>query len=165
MALQLDGAHQILPLVQTPFDERNGIVSPDGRWLAYEANDSGSYEIYVRPFPGVTGGHWQVSTSGGTQPRWAPSGQELFYRGADGALMRVAVTGRPAWTAGAPTKVLDGHYVVSTAGNFPRNYDIAADGQRLLMIKAAGSDATSTPPQIVVIQHFDEELKRLVPAK
>jgi hypothetical protein len=75
------------------------------------------------------------------------------------------VTGGPAWTAGAPTKMLDGHYVVSTTGNFPRNYDIAADGQRFLMIKAAGSEATGTLPQIVVVQHFDEELKRLVPAK
>jgi hypothetical protein len=52
---------------------------------------------------------------------------------------------------------------VSTGGNFPRNYDITADGQRFLMIKAPGGDATGAPPQIVVVQHFDEELKRLVP--
>ena len=65
MQLRLDGAHEVTPLVQTPFTERNGEVSPDGRWLAYEANDSGSFEIYVRPFPDVAGGRWQVSTGGG----------------------------------------------------------------------------------------------------
>ena len=140
-------------------------MSPDGRWLSYEANDTGTFEIYVRPFPDVNAGHWQVSTTGGTQPLWAPGGQELFYFAQDGALMHVAVASGPAWTAGAPAKVLEGRYVVSTGGNLPRNYDIAADGQRFLMIKAPGVDATGEPPRIVVVQHFDEELRRLVPAK
>jgi serine/threonine-protein kinase len=166
LALSLDGKHQVTPLVKTPFDERNGIMSPDGRWLAYEANDSGSFEIYVRPFPDVNSGHWQVSTSGGTQPLWARNGQELFYVAPDGALMRVGVTRGPTWTAGAPTKVLEGRYVARVpGGNFPRNYDIAPDGQRFLMVKAVGTDATSAPLQIIVVQHFDEELKRLVPVK
>ena len=165
MALRLDGTHQILPLVQTPFNERNGIVSPDGRWLAYEADDSGSFEIHVRPFPAVNSARWQVSTSGGTQPLWSASGQELFYIAPDGALMRVAVATGSAWTVGAPAKLLEGRYVTNQVGIFQRNYDIAADGQRFLMIKAPGGDATGVPPQIVVVQHFDEELKRLVPAK
>jgi serine/threonine-protein kinase len=163
-AVTLDGTHQVRPLVQTPFDERNGIVSPNGRWLAYEANDSGSFEIYVRPFPEVGRAPSQVSTSGGTQPLWAHDGRELFYFAPDGALMRVAVADGAAWSVGTPTKVLDGRYVTRPAGNVYRNYDIAADGQRFLMVKAAGSDATGAP-QIVVIQHFDEELKRLVPTK
>jgi hypothetical protein len=78
-------------------------------------------------------------------------------------LMRVVVAGAPAWKAGVPTKALEGRCVVSTGGNIPRNYDIAADGQRFLMLKARGSDATDVLPQIVVVEHFDEELKRLVP--
>jgi eukaryotic-like serine/threonine-protein kinase len=165
MALRLDGTHQILPLVQTPFNERNGIVSPDGRWLAYEADDSGTFEIYVRPFPAVNSGRWQVSTSGGTQPLWSASGQELFYIAPDSALIRVAVATGSAWTVGAPTKLIEGRYVTNELGVFQRNYDVAADGQRFLMIKAPGGDATGVPPQIVVVQHFDEELKRVVPAK
>jgi len=165
MALRLDGSRQALPLVQTRFNESNGAVSPEGRWLAYDANDSGTYQIYVRPFPDVTRGQWQVSTSGGRQPVWARSGRELFWVAPDGGVMGVAVAGGPTWTAGAPTKVLEGHYVVSTLGSgFPRDYDIAADG-RFLMMKTAGNDAASAPPQIIVVQHFDEELKRLVPAK
>ena len=74
MRMTLDDTRAISPLVRSPFAERNGIVSRDGRWLAYEANDSGRFEIYVRPFPKVDGGRWQVSTDGGTQtavePRW-----------------------------------------------------------------------------------------------
>jgi len=165
MALRLDGTHQVLPLVQTPFDERNGIVSPDGSWLAYEANDSGVFEIYVRPFPDVNRGHWLVSTNGGTQPLWARGGQELFYFARDGALMAITVAGGSAWKPGAPTKILEGHYVVSASGTLHRHYDTVADGQRFLMMKAAAGDATAAQPQIVVVEHFDEELKRLVPTK
>jgi serine/threonine-protein kinase len=165
MALRLEGPHQVLPLVQTPFDERNGVVSPNGRWLAYEANETGAFEIYVRPFPDVNTGHWHVSTNGGTQPLWARSGEELFYFAPDGALMRVAVAGGPAWSAGAPTKVLEGRYIVKLRSSISRNYDIGGDGQRFLMVKATGGDATAAPQQIVVVQHFDEELKRLVPTK
>ena len=105
------------------------------------------------------------STNGGTQPVWGPKGQELFYVAPDGALMRVAVSGGGAWTAGAPTKVLESGYVTNTIGLYQRNYDIAPDGERFLMLKAAGKATTSAPPQIVVVQHFDEELKRLVPVK
>jgi serine/threonine-protein kinase len=162
MALPMNAARQVVPLVQTPFDERNGVVSPDGRWLAYDANDTGTFEIYVRPFPDVTRGHWLVSTNGGIQPLWSHSGQELFYLAGDGALMRVAVGSGPAWSAGPPAKVLEGRYVVNV-GNQGRNYDITADGQRFLMMKANGT--SEVPPQIIVVQHFDEELKRLVPTK
>jgi serine/threonine-protein kinase len=155
----------VVPLVQTPFTERNGVVSPDGRWLAYEANDTGIFEIYVRPFPDVTRGHWQVSTSGGMQALWSRSGQELFYFALDGGLMRVAVASGSAWNPSAPTKTLDKRYDVDSGGLFIRNYDIAPDGQHFLMVKLGGSSAVGVSPQIVVVQHFDEELKRLVPVK
>jgi serine/threonine-protein kinase len=100
--VELDGTHRVTPLVQSPFAERNGVISPDGRWLAYEANDSGRFEIHVRPFPEVKSGHWLVSTTGGTRPLWAPSGQELFYASPAGALMRVGVERGPSWAATAP---------------------------------------------------------------
>ena len=79
LQLALDGTRRVTPLLQTKFDERNGIVSPDGRWLAYESNSSGPTEIYVRPFPKIGDGQWLVSTAGGTRPLWARSGKELFY--------------------------------------------------------------------------------------
>ena len=115
LQLALDGTHRVTPLLQTKFDERNGIVSPDGRWLAYESNSSGPFEIYVRPFPNVGGGQWQVSTAGGRQPLWARSGKELFYVGADGALLRVPVEASGAtWNAGTPMKLLEGRYYTGT---------------------------------------------------
>ena len=153
------------PLLQTKFEELNGIVSPDGRWLAYESDSPGRREIYVRPFPNVGGGQWQVSTAGGTRPLWARSGKELFYVGPDGALLRVPVEASGAtWNAGTPTKLLEGRYFtggVSTG----RTYDVSPDGQRFLMIKAPGTDATAAPPSLIVVQHWDEELKRVVPTR
>ena len=116
LQLALDGTRRVTPLLQTKFDERNGIVSPDGRWLAYESNSSGSFEIYVQPFPNVGGGQWQVSTAGGRQPLWARSGKELFYVGADGALLRVPVEASGAtWNAGTPMKLLEGRYYTGAA--------------------------------------------------
>ena len=95
MAMELDGTRRVTPLVQSRFTERNGTISPDGRWLAYEANDSGRFEIYVRPYPDVNSGLSVVSTAGGTKPIWARSGQELIYVSPTGALMRVGVTRGP----------------------------------------------------------------------
>ena len=112
MMLTLDKDRRVQPLVQTPFVERNGEISPDGRWLAYESNDSGQFQISVRPFPDVNKGHWQVSTGGGTQPLWARNGQELFYLAPNGALMSVRVERGTTWTAGTPTTLIDGQYYV-----------------------------------------------------
>ena len=163
MQLRLDGTHAVTPLVQTPFSERNGEVSPDGRWLAYEANDSGRFEIYVRPFPDVSSGHWQVSTDGGTRPLWARDGHELFYLAPTGALMRVGVARGSTWAATAPTKLFEGRYG-APAVFLGRTYDVSPDGRRFLMIKPVGSpDATDAPASFVVVQHWVEELKRLVP--
>lgn len=162
MMLTLGKERKIEPLVQTPFFERNGEVSPDGRWLAYESNESGQFEVFVRPFPDTNKGRWQVSTGGGTQPLWARNGQELFYLAADGGLMRVPVTRVSEWAAGAPARVLQGRYYRGL-GNVPRGYDVSLDGKRFLMIKPAGLDQSAPPASIVVVQNWLEELKRLVP--
>ena len=154
------------PLVHTGSAERNGEVSPKGRWLAYQANDdSGSFEIFVKPFPDVNSGRFKVSTGGGVRPLWARDGRELFYLTPGGALMRVGVEPGPTWSATAPTKLLDGRYF-APGGNPGRTYDVSKDGQRFLMIKQGGaSDAGATPTSIVVVQNWIEELKRLVPTK
>ena len=157
------GARRVTPLVQTRFNERNGMVSPDGRWLAYEADDSGQFEIYVRPYPEATRGLWQVSTGGGTRPLWARTGQELFYVSPTSALMRVGVERGPTWAAGTPTKLLNEGYFTVPGANAGRTYDISPDGQRFLMIKVGGGSDQAAAPQIVVVQNWFEELKRLVP--
>jgi serine/threonine-protein kinase len=165
MALAMDKDRKAEPLVQSQmYAERNGEISPEGRWLAYQSNESGQFEIYVRPFPDVNSGKWQVSTMGGTRPLWARNGQELFYVAPDGALMRVAVERGPAWRSGTPAKLFENNdgWAIS-ANNFGRSYDISADGRRFLAIKSA-AEQTGAPSNLVVVQSWFEELKRLVPA-
>jgi serine/threonine-protein kinase len=165
--LTLTAAAQPVPLIETRFDERGGIVSPDGRWLAYESNSSGDYEIYVRPFPAVNDGLWPVSTAGGTQPLWEPNGRALFYIAPDGALMMVALNARaPAWSSAPPVRLFAGRYFRGGPGTTVRQYDITADGQRFLMMRdeSRSGDANQSNP-IVVVQNWDEELKRLLPAR
>jgi serine/threonine-protein kinase len=165
--VELDGTHKVTPLVQSSFNERNGIVSPDGHWLAYEAADSGRYEIYVRPYPDVNSGHWQVSTAGGTRPLWASNGQELFYvLAGSGAIMRVGVERGPSWVATTPTMVVkEGYFTVGGGSAVSRTYDVSSDGQRFLVIKNGGGAETPAAPKVIVVQHWTEELKRLVPTK
>jgi hypothetical protein len=101
------------------------------------------------------------------QPVWARDGHALFYLAPDGAVMRVSVGNDRVWAASAPTKVVERGYVAGSGlvgGNPFRNYDVSADGQ-FLMIKAGSTDEVDMSQQIVVVQHFAEELKRLLPAK
>jgi serine/threonine-protein kinase len=164
MAIELDATRRVTPLVQSPSIERNGTVSPDGRWLAYEANDSGLFEIYVRPFPEVNSGRSQVSTTGGTRPIWTRSGQELVYVSPTGALMGVGVARGSSWEATTPTLVVKEGYLTNLNW-WGRSYDVSRDGQRFLMIKEGGGDRTAAPVSIIVVQHWVEELKQLVPTK
>jgi hypothetical protein len=130
---------------------------------AYQSDESGRDEIYVRPFPKFDAGRWQVSTDGGMQALWSRNGRELFYRSATGAVMRVAIETGATWTAAAPVMLFDGPYYFGGGGIFGRSYDVSPDGQRFLMIKQGdGSDQSAAPPSIVVVQNWFEELKRLV---
>ena len=163
MAMALD-ARRVEPLVQTQFNERNGDVAPDGRWLAYESDASGKFEIYVTPFPKVaSAGEWPISTAGGTRPLWAPNGQELFFVAPDGAMMAVRVAPQAnVWRSGSPVKLFGGPYATGAPAS-GRNYDVSKDGKRFLTVKSPPSDQ-SAAPQIELVQHWAEELKRLVPA-
>jgi serine/threonine protein kinase/Tol biopolymer transport system component len=154
------GLSRVEPLIQTPFIERNAEVSPDGHFLAYESNESGRNEIYVRPFPEVERGRWQVSTGGGTQAAWARNGRELFYLDGSNRLTAVPVqTTGATFSAGNPIRLFDRAY--TTPVGF-RTYDVSPDGQRFLMIK---EDQNATTPGMVVVEHWSEELKARVPTK
>jgi Tol biopolymer transport system component len=152
-------------LVQTPFGEMNAEISPNGRWVAYQSNKGGMFQVYVQPFPDVDSGNWQVSANGGTRPVWSRNGRELFYE-TGRSMMAVGVeTTGSTFTYGSPTKLFDtsGYYF----GNQGRTYDVAADG-RFLMIKLAGDarpNSGAPPPSLVVVEHWTEELKQRVPGK
>jgi eukaryotic-like serine/threonine-protein kinase len=153
------------PLIQMPFEEYNAAFSDDGRWLAYQSDTSGRFEVYVRPFPDVTTSQSLVSTAGGTEPVWARDGGEIFYRSPKGAVMRVPISAGASWKAGTPTQLFESpSYVFDGRGQ--RSYDVAPDGKRFVMLKNTDtSGPRTTPPRIVVVQNWFEELKRLVPAK
>ncbi|MCH8269243.1 MAG: PD40 domain-containing protein [Acidobacteria bacterium] len=106
--LPLEGERKPQPFLQTQFSEGPAVFSPDGRWLAYVSDESGRFEIYVQPFPGP-GGKWQISTGGGTEPVWSPSGQELYYRNSD-QMMAVDISTQPTFTVGKPRLLFRGRY-------------------------------------------------------
>jgi len=147
--------------METEFVERNAALSPDGRWMAYQSIESGQWEVYVRPFPDVNGGRWQVSSGGGGWPLWSPDGRELFYVASEG-MMAVPIETEPTFTQGTVDLLFD----LGPYERFLRNrrIDISPEGDRFLLLKeGGGSDETAETTSIHVVLNWFEELKRLVP--
>jgi len=155
------------PLLQSRFAEGNAEISPDGHWIAYQSNDSGRNEIYVRPFPNVNGGRWQISNAGGTRPTWARSGHELFFVAANStALMAVAVQLAPQFSYGNPIALFDtSKYFLSGAVSNGRTYDVSGDGRRFLLVTNpdAGNSTTPTSATMTVVLNWFDELRLKVP--
>lgn len=118
-----------------PANESAAAVSPDGNWIACQSDESGRYEIYVRPYPDVQSGRQLVSQVGGTRPRWNRDGGELFYfvEGEPTTVMAVPVPGQPGGRFGAPEIVVQGDHEAPNLGS--QVYDVSRDGQRFLMLK------------------------------
>ena len=158
--VSLRGAPRFEPLLKTGDQEMNAELSPDGRWLAYQSQENGHWTVYVRPFPNVDGGRWQLAMEA-IQPRWSHDGRELFY-GHDRSLMRVSVTPGPTWMAGTPKKLFQGAYVWSGNRYAGRQYDVSADDQRFLMLKAVPrKDPTAAGSSLTIVQNWLEDLKGL----
>ena len=155
--LPLQGNRRPRPFLRTPFPEGWARLSPDGHWLAYVSKELALTEVYVQPFPDG-GGKYQISTTGGTEPVWSRDGRELFYRNGN-KMMAVDISALPAFSAGKP-KVLFESADYDRISTTP-DYDVSLDGQRFLMLRAAGPQ--SATPYVVVLNWF-EELKRLAPA-
>jgi eukaryotic-like serine/threonine-protein kinase len=159
MALDKDRHTEML--LTTTFDESNPEVSPDGRWLAYQSNESGSdHQIYVRPFGNVNASRRQVSINGGTRPVWSGVGRELFYYVQPNTIMAVPVKLGSELGLGAPRIAVRGSY--ASALGHDRHYDISPDGKSVLLLKETDEQ---NPPQAIVVLNWFEELKRLVPIK
>jgi hypothetical protein len=151
----------VKPLLQTPDNDQAGEVSPDGKWLAYVSYKTGRGEIFVRPYPDVNDGQWQVSTAGGKGPVWSRDGHELFYADAGGALVSVRIQPAP-WNATPPTVVLPPCYFVGLGESY-RNYDVAPDGQRFIVItNERGARDSDQLTSLQVVLNWAEEVKRLV---
>jgi Tol biopolymer transport system component len=143
--LPLFGDRKPFPFLQSEFEEASAEFSPDERFIAYVSNESGRNEVYVAPFPGG-GGKWQVSTAGGTAPKWRSDGLELFYMAPDSRVMSAEI--RPQKTRleiGAVRPLFPTRSIRSQA----RSYDTSADGKRFLIITES-EQASSEPITLVV---------------
>jgi serine/threonine-protein kinase len=153
------------PLLQTPAGEANATVSPDGRWLAYQSNESGDWDVYVAAFDGEkVGSRFTVSNAGGFQPHWSRDGHELFYVSRQNEMMRVRVTEGGAWSASAPEKLFDAASYYFGGGLNPYvMYDVAKDGRFLLIKPVGGSNASAAAEDhLVVVVNWFEHLKQAV---
>jgi serine/threonine-protein kinase len=151
----------LVPLATTEYDESAVAFSPDGRWMAYQSNETGRREVYVRPFPDVDRGKWQISTGTGRAPIWASSGREIFYLTDDGGIMAATVDPGPPFAV-TERRLL---FEIGPEYYFANNtatWDVAPDDQTFLMARSTGS-STGTDRVFVMVVNFFEELEARVP--
>jgi Tol biopolymer transport system component len=164
--LPMEGDRKPWPFVQTDFAERYAQFSSDGRWVAYASNESGRFEIYVRPFieSSVSGvnrdradGRWQVSTAGGVFPRWRRNGEELYYIGSGGQMMAVPITINGATLeAGTPHALFQTRIVGAGSDTGPTYYDVTRDDR--FLIAEIPHEAVASP--ITLLQNWHPQLKK-----
>ncbi|MEO7144954.1 MAG: hypothetical protein ABI165_15765, partial [Bryobacteraceae bacterium] len=158
--LPASGDGKPTPVIPHAFDERDGCLSPDGRWMLYTSGPSGRREVFVQSLPESAGGpagggKWQISTAGGQQPAWRPDGKEIFYLAGDGTMMAVPVESGPATLkAGAPKALFPTH--LNSNSILVRNYDVSIDGKRFLLAEPVEGAA---PEPLTVILNWQSLLK------
>ena len=147
------------PFLKSTFSDVGPVFSPDGRWLAYQSNESGKNEIYVRAFPPPSsgqGGKWQISNSGGTVPRWSRSGHELLYQSGDQIMAASYTVNSDTFLAEKPRA-----WIAKLGGT---QWDLARDGKRVAVLTPVESAAAPKPEhEVVLLQNFFDELRRRVP--
>ena len=149
------------PIVANPaFRERSPALSPDGKWLAYVSDETGKFEVFVRPFPDVNSGKWQVSSAGGMSPQWSRNGDELFFLDGANDMQAARISTKPTFA------VLSRQRLFSANGYFAnpwaQAYDVTPDGKRFMMLRV-GSSSTISSGSLVLVQNFLPELQRKVP--
>jgi len=149
----MDGSSPPAPFIATDFDETDPTISPDGKWIAYVSNETGSPEVFIRPYPD-TGTASQVSTDGGTSPLWSRDGRELFFTSGT-KMMSVPIETKPALRIGTPVRLFDGGFNVAQ----PRDFDISPDGRRFVVVRHSGGDSGKQEMRIVL--NWLEEMKRV----
>jgi len=164
LILPADGKGEPEVFLKTTYQESGAAFSPDGRFIAYESDETGRLEVFVASYP-AGGGKWQISAGGGAQPVWSGDGRELFFRTADGVMsVRTAAEGR-GFRASRPEPLFKGAFLGGLRGillpgfNFP-DYDVAADGRRFVMFEGSESGRKNVTRAKVVLGWF-QELERL----
>jgi dipeptidyl aminopeptidase/acylaminoacyl peptidase len=147
-------------LLNTPFTEQEPMFSPDGRWLAYQSNESGRQQVYVRPFPGP-GGKWQISTSGGAYPTWSRTRPELFFSSLDQQIMVATyrVEG-DSFRADQPRLWTEARFLTRPR---QRSFDLHPDGDRFALAAVPDTPSAARQDKLIFIFNFFDELRRLAP--
>jgi len=146
-AVPLTGDAEPFPVVQAPFDQRTAALSPDGKWLAYTSDESGTTQVYVQPFP-KGGGKWQISTQGADEPQWSKDGTQLFYVALPNVLTVVEVSTEGGFRPGIPKPLFTAPFAVGD--NVNRNhYAVSGNGEKFLVI-AGNPNETLRPTTLVV---------------
>ena len=143
-----------VPLVATPAVELFPALSPDGRWLAYASNESGTFEVYVRPFPETASAKWQVSTAGGNEPAWSSTGRELFYINAKGDMVSAEIPAGGTFSVGRQRILFSTAQLVG-GGPVP-SYSLSPDNKRFLVLREGEA---GQPGELVVAENWQQQLK------
>ena len=139
---------KIIPLLADRNNKSNGQISPDGKWVAYESDESGEWEVYISPFPNG-GGKLQVSRDGGMDPRWRGDGKEIFYLDSQGNLISVSVDSEGTLSAGTPKTLFQSHARSNVSSSDLFSYDVTPDGQRFLIDRYV--KPPETPPLSIIL--------------
>jgi Tol biopolymer transport system component len=153
-ALPLDGNRKPISILNTPSVEAKGQFSPDGKWIAYDSNESGDFEVYIRAFP-LSSAKWQVSYHSGTNPRWSGDGKELFFLSRDNKMMATTIRTSDTNVEADPPRDL---FPTSGFGGEENPYDVSADGQRFLL--SVPAEGRNSFPPLTVVMNWDAGLKK-----
>jgi len=152
----LTGEAKLSPFLASPYNEVQGRFAPNSRWIAYASDESGKFEVYVRPFPAANG-QWLISAAGGSQPEWRRDGKELFYISADRKMMAVPVTtDGTTFSAGVPRALFDVQ-VPEQVAPYATDYTVTADGQRFLVNTVIDQPTRSA---LTVVLNWTADLKK-----
>jgi Tol biopolymer transport system component len=151
VGVRTSGDTMPVPLVADQFTELHPTVSPDGRWIAYTSNESGTGEVYVRAFPGTTAGRWQVSNGGGVEPRWSSDGRELYFLGGDDLIAaQIRATHGFEVTELKPLLSAAGYLIEG----FHQSYDVLPGGKGLVFRRPWGQDPALGTPTVVEAENW-----------
>ena len=168
VAMQVGTDTVFRPLIANPkFDETAFAISPDGKWIAFESNETGRMEVYIRPFPNVDGGKWQLSSAGGRAPLWARNGREIFFVN-EAREMVVAPLSPARGTPGLGDQRtlfrFHDDWFLSQSENYTP-YDISPDGQHFLMARQVQAASGTRPAPILLVDNWFQELRQRLQKK
>ena len=155
IGVRVGGDTTPVPVVATSFSELHPALSPDEHWIAYSSDESGAFEVYVRPFPNTLGGRWQISNGGGGEPRWSADGREIYYLDTDARLMVASVSARPVFsvTKIQPLFTLPPGVIVD---QFHQTYDVSPDGKTFYVVSGR---ALHQETRIVWVEHWLSDVR------